>query len=171
MSECKYKILTSTASADSAMKLRDAIEKIAGLPEKTVLVSKSSKSCVGFPVLLRYGCGYGKLDVEPDWGNPEFTNKFCIDKLQFSALLANSGVVVPQFHSNILPTEYPVLVRETLTGAKSEGINVVHNAEEFLNVWTIGFWWTKYFKHDMELRVYIVLSEKGFTLSDVIVSQ
>lgn len=155
-----YRILTSTPSADSAMKLRNAIELKLGMNPKTILVSKESKNCAGHEVLLRYGCGYGELSPEPEWGNPGFIQT-CINKLKFSELF--SGIVrVPTFSSDTFPKEFPVLIRETLTGKESAGIHLIHSEEEFLNTWQRGFYWTKFFKAEFELRVQLVLLEDRF---------
>ena len=155
-----YRILTSTASADSAMKLRDAIEQKLGMEPKTILVSKESKNCADHQVLLRYGCGYGTVNPEPEWGNPSFIN-LCIDKLQFSEIF--SGVVtVPRFSQTSFPKEFPVLIRETLTSTQSKGVHVVHSEEEFMQLWQPGFFWTKFFKAEFELRVQLVLLENGY---------
>ncbi len=157
-----YKILSCTASCDSAMKLRDAIEEILGFNHKDILVSKDSSQCSGFDVLLRYGCGYGRLKTEPEWNSPKFINT-CIDKRTFSRLFR--GIVpVPVFHENGIPNSYPVLVRETLTGAKSEGVHLVHNRQEFDETWQNGFYWTEFFHADFELRVLLALSKNSYDL-------
>jgi len=151
------KILASSASMDSAMKLRDALEVEMGLKPKTILVTSKSGACEGYDVLLRYGCGYGKLKKEPVWGNPGFVN-LCIDKQATSAML--KGVVpFPEFITDKFPTKFPVLIRETLTGAQSEGIHVCHNQPEFLKFWKEGFVWTYYFEHDIEVRANVVFLE------------
>lgn len=155
-----YKILTSTDSADSAMKLRDSIEKILGMESKTILVSKNSKNCSEYKTLMRYGCQYGELFPEPEWGNPDFT-KLCIDKLKFSEIF--SGIItVPIFNNKIFPKEFPVLIRETLTSTQSKGVHVVHSEEEFMELWQPGYYWTKFFKAEFELRVQLVLTEREY---------
>lgn len=155
-----YRILTSTASADSAKKLRDAIEQKLGMEPKTILVSKESKNCADHKVLLRYGCGYGTLNPEPEWGNPSFIN-LCINKLEFSELF--SGIVnVPVFSSTSFPRQFPVLIRETLTGTQSRGINVIHSEEEFMKIWQPGYYWTEFFKAEFEMRVQLVLTENRY---------
>ena len=145
------KILSSLASIDSAMRLRCAIEDRLGLPRKTILVSSSSKACAGHDVILRYGCGYGSLKVEPRWGNREFT-RLCVDKEKTSDLL-KKYTPVPEFMYASVPAIYPVLIRETLTGCQSEGIHLVNNEKEFAKIIKPGFYWTHYFKHDIEVRV------------------
>jgi len=157
-----FKILTSTASADSAMKLRDAIEQVLGLKPKTILVSKNSDNCQQDTILLRYGCQYGSVRNEPEWNSQDFI-RTCIDKLKFSQLFSGK-ILVPEFYSGSFPTEFPVLIRETLTGKESQGIHVVHTANEFLAVWQPGFYWTKFYKAEFELRVQVVLSEEEFAL-------
>lgn len=155
-----YRILTSTASADSAMKLRDAIELKLGMEPKTILVSKNSKNCAGHQVLMRYGCAYGELNPEPEWGNPSFINT-CIDKLAFSRLFSNI-IQTPLFWQKVFPREFPVLIRETLTGTQSQGVHVIHSEEEFMSIWQPGFFWTKFFKAEFEMRVQVALMEGGF---------
>jgi hypothetical protein len=145
------KILSSTASCDSAMKLRTAIETQLGLPEKTILVSKSSNNCKDDTVLLRYGCSYGELANEPEWGDPEFT-RLCIDKRAFAEAIGDR-VEVPSFHNDHLPTKWPVILRSTLTGSKSEGITICHNKRDMQDAWKAGSWWTPYIPHSMEIRV------------------
>ena len=156
------KILASSASMDSAVLLRDFIEKILGLEHKAILVSSTSEACAGHDVILRYGCGYGKLEKEPVWGNKDFSN-LCIDKARTSALLADL-VTTPVFESKKLPKDFPVLIRETLTGAQSTGVHLVHNEDEFLQNWKTGFVWTKYFKHTFEIRVNAVFQKEGVSM-------
>ncbi len=156
------KILASKTSMDSAMLLRDSIEEILGLKAKTIKVSKESTSCEGDTVLLRYGAGYGSLQKEPEWSSKAFF-KTCINKQAFSETFRND-FLVPVFENEDLPTKYPVLIRETLEGTQSKGINVVHNAKEFLKHWTPGFFWTEFFKAQFELRVYLALSDKDYTM-------
>lgn len=157
-----YKILSSTQSMDSAMKLRDALEKILGMNPKTILVSKDSGNCKGFPVLLRYGCGYGKLSPEPEWSSLRFFET-SINKMKFSRYFRDVAAV-PVFINERLPEKYPVLIRKTLTAKASEGIVVVENEEEFAQNWSPDYYWTQYFKYDIEIRVYVVLSETGYSL-------
>lgn len=156
------KILSSTYSMDSAMKLRDAFEKILGLEPKTILVSKDSGNCKGFPVLLRYGCGYGSLSPEPEWSSLKFFD-VSIDKRKFSDYFKDV-ITVPVFVNESLPQKYPVLIRKTLTGKASEGIVIVENEKDFARNWSPDYFWTQYFKYDIEIRVYVVLSEKGYSL-------
>lgn len=148
------RILASQASMDSAMKLRTAIESLLGLPTKTILVSNDAGVANSHKVLLRYGCGYGTLSNEPEWGNKNFSN-LCIDKLSFSKTF-NGIIPVPVFINDSFPTEFPVLIRSTLTGAQSEGITVAHNQQQFMSAWRNDYFWTKYFSFDSELRVYAV---------------
>jgi len=157
-----YKILTSKASADSAMKLRDAIEAILGMEHKTILVSKNSKNCREDRIILRYGCQYGEVNSEPEWNSQDFI-RLCIDKLKFSEIFSGQ-ILVPQFNARILPREFPVLIRETLTGKESQGVHIVHSEEEFLTIWQPGFYWTKFFKAEFELRVMLVLMENEFSM-------
>ena len=156
------KILSSTVSCDSAMKVRDAIEKILGLKSKTILVSKDSGACRGHAVIMRYGCGYGNLQEEPSWNSRDFIN-LCISKLDFSQRFRGFANV-PTFNREI-PTEFPVMIRETLTGAKSQGCHVVHTLDEFQRIWEPTFYWTKFFSDkEFEIRVLMVLHDKGFEL-------
>ena len=153
------KILASTASIDSAKKLRDAIEDHLGLERKTILVTSSSEACRGHDVIMRYGCGYGNLGSEPVWGSKAFT-AICIDKRATAAAL--TGLCnVPVFVDDRFPESFPVLVRNTLTGSQSEGIHITHNADEMRAVWRRGSYWTKYFTHTIELRVNVVFDESG----------
>lgn len=156
------KILASKTSMESAMKLRDALEEILGLSEKTIRVSKDSGSCIGHTVLLRYGAGYGNLQKEPEWSSKVFFQT-CINKLSFSNAF-RENFLVPIFENEELPTKYPVLIRETLEGTQSHGINVVHNSKEFLKHWTPGFYWTEFFKAQFELRVYVAVSNEDYSV-------
>ena len=152
-----YKILASTASADSAMKLRDSIEKQLGMKAKSILVSKSSSKSNGNTVILRYGCSYGHLDNEPYWGDPTFS-ELCINKLATANALR--GLVrVPEFFNDHRPTEWPVLLRSTLTGCASEGITLCHNVEDMRKAWKTGSYWTPFIQHSMEIRVLAVFNE------------
>lgn len=153
------KILASKASMDSAMKLRDSVEKLLKLKAKTILVSSDSDACAGHEVIMRYGCSYGNLSKEPAWGNKAFSS-LCIDKLATS-LAFKDLVTTPQFVNDDLPTEYPVLVRETLTAAQSAGIHVCRSGKDFMKVWKPGFFWTKYYDHEFELRVNVVFTSDG----------
>ena len=150
-----YKILTSTVSADSATKLRDKIEKILKMKPKTIRVSKDSGACLGHKVILRYGCGYGSVNPEPEWNSKEFVN-LCIDKLAFSKKF---GMVnVPEFCSVSHPQEFPVMIRETLLASKSEGCHIVHNMAEFRRIWIPNFYWTKFYADkEFELRILLVV--------------
>lgn len=155
-----YKILTSNASADSAMKLRDAIERVLGMEPKTILVSKNSNNCQGDTVIARYGCGYGHLNQEPEWNSPVFIN-LCISKFDFSELFKEI-VPVPLFHNDTQPSEFPVLIRDTLTGTQSNGVHVVHGWKEFLENWSPNKYWTPFFDVDFELRVLLVLEKDKY---------
>ena len=151
------KIVTSTTSIESAMKLRDAIEEVAHLPHKTILVSKSPAKSSGDTVIMRYGCQYGRVENEPLWGNSEFT-KLCIDKIAFSNEFGMT-LNVPIFYDDHLPTSWPVLVRNTLVGSKSEGITLCHSREDMVKVWKRGSYWTYFIQHSSEIRVLAVFTE------------
>lgn len=157
-----YKILASTVSMDSAMKLRDSLEKLLGMEHKTILVSKDSGNCKGHTTLLRYGCGYGQLFPEPEWSSMDFFDT-SIDKAKFVDYFKDV-IAVPSFQNRILPKKFPVLIRKTLTGKASEGIVIVRDEETFVQNWNPGYYWTEYFQHEIEIRVYVVLSEKGYDL-------
>jgi hypothetical protein len=158
-----YKILSSTASSDSAIKIRNALEKLLGMEPKTILVSKDSTQCRGHKVIMRYGCGYGHANPEPLWNSKYFVN-LCIDKLEFVRKFRDF-VRVPEFHSLPNNMEFPVMIRETLTSAKSQGCHVVHNTVEFMQIWRPGYYWTKFYDDkEFELRVLVVLHEKGYEL-------
>lgn len=159
----KFKILSSNTSIESAMKFRTALEERLGLEPKTILVSKNSNHCQEVPVLLRYGCGYGKLNPEPEWNSPTFINDFCIDKKTFSDSL-REVVPAPQFFNREIPREFPVLIRETLSGTKSGGVITVDNEQEFMSSWNPAFWWTPYYFFDFELRVYLVITSDKYSM-------
>jgi hypothetical protein len=144
---------------DSAMKLRNSIEDLLGLERKTILVSKISGEggCRGNTVILRYGCSWGNLEKEPSWGNKHFTD-ICIDKMQTSEKFRDI-IRTPIFINDTVPTEYPVVIRESLTSNQSQGLHIVHNEKEFRDLWQDHFYWTKYFEHDSEIRVNAVFLE------------
>ena len=86
-----------------------------------------------------------------------------IDKMKFSEKFG-SVVHTPKFHTETLPKEFPVLIRKTLTSAASDGIVIVNNEKDFMENWRSGYVWTEYFHHDIELRVYVLMSKEKYDI-------
>lgn len=79
----------------------------------------------------------------------------CSNKLIFSEVMQENGLYTPIFYRNI-PTEFPVIVRTTLTSFGGRGMILVERKEDYQyrNVY-----WTPYISTDFELRIHILGGE------------
>ena len=145
-------ILTSSTSMPSAKALRDAIERITGRHYLVTNREGVAQNCVA-----RYG---GSIMVPGlDSGLNSVERIACLgNKSSFARAISgpDKPYEVPVFHvQSNEPTEFPVLVRETLTGYGGVGIHIVHNIEEFNAIWRRGWWWVHYYQFTSEYRVHV----------------
>ena len=72
--------------------------------------------------------------------------------------MENNNIFSPIYHKEI-PQEFPILIRETLTGYGGVGIHIIRNMDEFNEVWNPRFYWTPYEFLCSEYRVHIFNGE------------
>lgn len=141
-------ILTSKVCLPSAKLLRDALQE--KYNERILVTTDNNK------VRNRLLFAYGKCINNNPLNSMEFIN-LCANKLSFSSLLNSNNIYSPIFYNNQEPqnSDYPVLIRKTLTGHGGQGIVLINNAEEFHTTWRGNYYWTKFIKTQFELRVHV----------------
>ena len=142
-------ILSSKYSFTSAKILRGLMEEISG--ERIRLTTKPERLKT---VSVRYGNSFGKFTKDTIVNSPVFIS-YCANKLAFSKLLLENGFYTPEYKKLKQDLEFPVLIRETLSGSGGKGIILCRDLEEFNSSWVRGFW-TKYIKTAFELRVHVL---------------
>lgn len=109
-------------------------------------------------IILRYGSTVPiPTGIESNYNSIE-SIFVCRNKLLFSKLMENNNIFSPTY-SKETPTEFPILIRETLTGHGGIGIHIIRNLEEFNRVWNPRFYWTKYEFLQSEYRIHIFNGE------------
>jgi hypothetical protein len=146
----KVGILVSSCSLPSAKLLRDAIEEITNLH---LFVTTNPDKLDS--VLIRYGNSYGEFK-ECIYNTPEFI-RLLSDKNCFSKVLLQNGFYCPEFSRDKTKiSEFPVMLRSSLTWSKGRGINVVKTKEDVDIFWTNSHHWTKYIPMQYEIRCHIL---------------
>jgi hypothetical protein len=144
-------ILTNPNLFPSARCIRDSIEVLTG--EHIVITTEPTKR----DVVLRWGTTmitYGK-DAKV---NTARIVSICSNKILFSRSLEGTDVWTPQFCNRTpIDSEYPILVRTTLTGFGGVGIIPCRNAAEYAQ--HTGRMWTRYFDLASEFRVHVAGGE------------
>lgn len=141
-------ILASKVSFPSAKLLRDYLGQFTS--ERIRVVSSENKVVNKNNILFSYGypSEYSKLN------SADFI-RFCSNKKVCSDYLINNGFYSPEFKRTVpLVSDYPILVRSTLTGHGGRGINICQNREQFTKVWNPTYWWTKFVETNAEYRVH-----------------
>jgi hypothetical protein len=81
------------------------------------------------------------------------------NKINFSHKLLEHNIYTPEYHNSGIPNEFPCVIRETLTGMGGIGIHFINNREEFNAKWRTGYYWTKFYNCEFELRAHILGGE------------
>jgi len=144
-------ILTNRAEYPSARLLRDAIEKESGT---YMLVTGFPERARGLKI--RYGCS-APIERGRDtvFNSPEDI-AVMVSKSRFSRLLREHDLPTPIFYQGRYPSDFPVLIRESLSSFGGRGIHVADNSRVFENLYRNAFWWTTYIPTIFELRVHVL---------------
>lgn len=142
-------ILTHPYCFPSARILRDSIQAKTG---RKILITKYPERIRR--LTLRYGNSSPVNCKDTEFNSPEFINLASNKKL-FSDFLLKRGFYCPEFRRDT-PTEFPIIIRTTLTGTGGQGIIVCRNLEEFRNNWGSNYWWTSFIHTSSEYRIHIL---------------
>ncbi len=152
------KILAYSGSVESATRIKDELSKLTG---NRILITSNHTRIVMDNLILRYG-NSREVDVsETNVNSIEFITA-CADKLEFSRLMNENNIVSPHFiKMNESPREYPVIIRTKMNASGARGIYVIENEEEFQNMFSYNYWWTKFYPTKFEIRAHIFLHGDG----------
>jgi hypothetical protein len=142
-------ILAGPSSFPSARVLRDAIEKLTG---KHYLIT--NKPGIATNAIARYGGNITVPGIETPYNSINLIGHLS-NKLHFAGICIELGLNAPDFHTGGEPTEYPVLVRETLTGFGGAGIHVCNTQSQFRQTMRRGWFWVPFYHMDSEYRVHV----------------
>jgi glutathione synthase/RimK-type ligase-like ATP-grasp enzyme len=123
---------------------------------ETIKVTVRQEKITNSNLLFAYGACHPS--------NPLNSTRFIstsANKLRFSNLLLSNGFYTPEFINNRRPmdSEYPVLIRKTLTGYGGQGIVLCTNSAEFDSRWSSAYYWTVFVHTAFELRVHVFEGE------------
>ena len=141
-------ILTSKVCLPSAKLLRDKLE----IKYNNKLIVTTNIDKAKDKLLF----SYGRCINNNPLNSSSFIN-MCSNKNKLSDLLNDHGIYSPKFINDKLPKEddYPILIRETLTGHGGIGIHIVENDNDFMRYWLKEYYWTKFIITEFELRVHV----------------
>lgn len=143
------RILSARGSLPSCKEIRDNIEELTG--KHFFIVSEPGNH----NILFRYG---NSLPVQ---GNDGGTNsaqfiQLAANKLLFSRFCQENDIYSPIYHTmEEEPTEFPVIIRTTLTGFGGRGIIKVNDLESYREQMRRAYWWTKFIDCQFEIRVHL----------------
>jgi hypothetical protein len=148
------KILAQKGMTPSAKLLRDSLES---LTNKKIFVTVNPSKIVGVTHLVRWG----NPNIVPNFSGVEInTRDFIIScsKLNLSRILSSvksdAFTTVKFSPLRETPSDFPVVIRETLNGYGGEGIKFVENLQDFRTI-SGNFYWTPFFETTSEYRVHI----------------
>jgi hypothetical protein len=144
------KILTHKSCCTSARLLRD---KLAELTNSRVLITFNADKIRG--KFIRYGNSDPVNVPDTKYNSAKFV-KLVADKATFSKLMKDKEIYSPVYHSETLPTKFPVLIRKTLTSSRGKGIMVCPDKATFDLNWNPIYVWTPFIKTEFELRAHIL---------------
>jgi len=142
-------ILTYSLGYTNTLNLKDAIRELTG---KNLRVTCHPERVTNLKI--RYGNSSPVNCEDTNYNPPDFIHN--CHKLYFSNLLQPHGFDVPIFHKT-MPEEndFPLLIRQTMTGFSAEGIVVCRNMDDFLPNWSNSYHWTKFIHTETEYRVHV----------------
>jgi len=144
-------ILANKGCIPSAITLREQIRKLSGI--KLLVTTNPEKENIVF----RYGnssmTNYPSKDIV---NNASFIY-LSSNKQLFSQFCIINGIRAPIFNKlNFqMPDEFPILVRETLSGKGCEGIHKIYSVENLIGL-NPNWNWTPYCNIKKEYRVHII---------------
>lgn len=149
-------ILSARIAKSGVIRLRNVIRQLTGV---NLLVSSRITDISRHPLDFRYGLSTplpsSISSKETEFNTPE-SIQFLLNKKTFSDYLLKNGFISPEF-KNTEPqqSDYPLIVRETLTSYGGRGMHIVRTPEEFTAVWLPNFWWCRYIPTKNEYRFHI----------------
>lgn len=148
----RYYILTRQSLYPSAKALADKLTELSG--------DRFSAKCRTLPPIgsriLRWGNSHPHSGyVELGLNDPNLIST-ASNKLKLSNLLSERDVPCIEFSRNI-PTQFPIVVRTTLTGMGGAGIHVCENMEQYENF--SGSFWSPWYQFSFELGVHVINGE------------
>lgn len=151
------RLLTRNA-IPSARLLRDAL--LNNFPQiGRAYVTKNSNKIKRNDVVIRYGNIDQTLGRESGYNSIELIN-LCANKSRFDSFARENNFYSPVYHRTIPTVEdFPLIIRQTLTGFGGKGIIVCKTLEEFKRNWNGNYYWTKFVKTAFELRLHVVDGE------------
>ncbi len=146
-------ILTSDAGIISAITLRDTIKEITGVK---ILVTKNPTNIR--KLHIRYGSSLKVNCEDTEYNNRKFI-RMSSNKLAFaSCIMENKDLFdVPIFRKDMPEkSDFPLLIRESLTSFGGRGIIICKNMEDFENNWNKNKYWVKFTKVTKEFRLHVL---------------
>lgn len=150
-------ILSYKLGYSCACNLRDAIKERTGKILKVTCYPERVKE-----LHVRYGNSSSVSCSDTVYNSPEFI-RLCSNKKSFSDLLISKGFTnVPRF-SRETPeaSDFPLVIRQTLTGFSGVGIVLCMNMDDFSREWKSNYWWTRFVKTRTEYRLQVLGGQIG----------
>lgn len=146
-------ILTNSYSFPSAKNLRDELQKLTGI--RIAITSDPTK--IRRKLHLRYGNSSPVKVPDTEYNSPKFIH-LVSSKYRFAKMLLENGFHAPKFVQRGQPSDsdFPLLIRESLSLSAGRGIHLCKSMEDFRNKWRGGFWWVPFIPMSYELRVHIL---------------
>jgi glutathione synthase/RimK-type ligase-like ATP-grasp enzyme len=148
-------ILASRGSFPSAKLFRDSIYKLSG---KRLLVTLDPTKVN--KLHIRYGNSSPVNCEDTEFNSPEFI-QLLSNKKSFSDLLVSNEFPTIVFKKGI-PTDFPVLIRKTLSGQGGSGIVASFNLEHYQRINGVegrNYFYSPYIPFESEFRVHIFSGE------------
>lgn len=148
-------ILTAGSSFPSAMLIRDAIEETV---HRHYYVYKDANKVRNKGILFRYG-NDAAVEGDTSFNSPLFIS-LSKNKMNFSLFCKENELYSPEYFTReVVPTEFPVVMRSTLTGYGGVGIHFARNIDEFNQTMCRTWHWTPFVRCQFELRMHLFNGE------------
>lgn len=154
------KILAHYSCMPSARRLRDSLQNLTEGEIKILVTSNNNKVIKKDSLIIRYGNSNNVIVGETIANSSEFIS-LCSNKLIFSELLNSNGILSPKYFRRSKPKKYPIIIRTTMNSMGARGIYVIEDEQEFKDMWSPRFWWTKFYHTNFEIRAHVFLHENG----------
>lgn len=140
------RLLTTRSMFPSANLLRNDLE--AALNRTIYITTRPARN-----IVLRWGCS-ADVGYPVDINTPGIIN-LASNKLAWSRRLSENGIFTPLYSTEEpSATDYPIIVRTTLSGFGGAGIHVCENAEQWRHF--AEHYWTRFIKISSEFRVHVL---------------
>ena len=148
-------ILSFRLGVSCARILRDAIQEKTGTRLGVTSHPEDVKK-----LHIRYGNSMSVYCKDTQHNDPSFIN-ICSHKRLFSELLEDNFFVPIFKRTEPTQDDYPLIIRQTMTGFSAQGIIVCPDEKTFVENWQPRYYWTKFIHTSKEYRAQILGGKIG----------